>query len=70
MKVRDSGMPDEARWAQFFDARVALTALDFIRSKVVPKRSDFEYALAEWSFETEGTGTHVVYRMVGFPASR
>jgi SAM-dependent methyltransferase len=29
MKVRDSGMPDEAMWAQFFDARGILTALDF-----------------------------------------
>jgi SAM-dependent methyltransferase len=29
MKVRDSGMPDEAMWAQFFDARAILTALDF-----------------------------------------
>jgi SAM-dependent methyltransferase len=29
MKVRDSGMPDEAMWAQFFDARSILTTLDF-----------------------------------------
>jgi SAM-dependent methyltransferase len=29
MKVRDSGMPDEAMWARFFDARQILTELDF-----------------------------------------
>jgi SAM-dependent methyltransferase len=29
MKVRDSGMPNETMWAQFFDARGILTALDF-----------------------------------------
>jgi ubiquinone/menaquinone biosynthesis C-methylase UbiE len=29
MKVRDSGMPDEAMWAQFFDARQILAELDF-----------------------------------------
>ena len=29
MKARDSGMPDEAMWAQFFDARQILTALAF-----------------------------------------
>jgi SAM-dependent methyltransferase len=29
MKVRDSGMPDETMWAQFFDARQILTQLDF-----------------------------------------
>jgi ubiquinone/menaquinone biosynthesis C-methylase UbiE len=29
MKVRDSGMPDEAMWAGFFDARQILTQLAF-----------------------------------------
>jgi SAM-dependent methyltransferase len=29
VKVRDSGMPDEAIWAQFFDARQVLAELDF-----------------------------------------
>ena len=29
MKVRDSGMPDEAMWAGFFDARQILAELDF-----------------------------------------
>ena len=29
MKVRDSGMPDEAMWARFFDARQILAELDF-----------------------------------------
>ena len=29
MKVRDSGMPDEERWAGFFDARRILVQLDF-----------------------------------------
>ncbi len=43
--------------------RLEIVTPQFIRSKVVPERSDFKYALAEWSFETEGTGTHVVYRM-------
>ena len=29
MKVRDSGMPEEALWEGFFDARQILTTLDF-----------------------------------------
>lgn len=29
MKVRDSGMPDEAMWSAFFDPDLILTALDF-----------------------------------------
>jgi SAM-dependent methyltransferase len=29
MKVRDSGMPDEAMWARFFDARQILAELEF-----------------------------------------
>jgi Polyketide cyclase / dehydrase and lipid transport len=35
----------------------------FIKATVVPDRSDFKYAEAEWTLEPEGTGTHVVYRM-------
>ena len=35
----------------------------FIRATVVPDRSDFKYAKAEWRLEPEGNGTHVIYRM-------
>jgi hypothetical protein len=35
----------------------------FIKATVVPDRSDFKYAEAEWTLEPEGAGTHVVYRM-------
>lgn len=43
--------------------RLEVVTPQFIRSKVIPERSDFKYSLAEWSFEPEGTGTHLVYRM-------
>lgn len=43
--------------------RLELVTPQFIRSKVIPERSDFKYALAEWSLEAEGTGTRVVYKM-------
>ena len=33
MKVRDSGMPDEATWERFFDARQILTELAFTDPK-------------------------------------
>ena len=33
MKVRDSGMPDEKMWEEFFDARGILVQLDFIDSQ-------------------------------------
>jgi hypothetical protein len=34
-----------------------------IRATVVPDRSDFKYAQAEWTLEPEGSGTRVIYRM-------
>lgn len=43
--------------------RLEIVTPEFIRSKAVPERSDFKYALAEWTFEPEGDGTRVVYRM-------
>ena len=35
----------------------------YIRATVVPDRSDFKYAQAEWTLEPEGSGTRVIYRM-------
>jgi Polyketide cyclase / dehydrase and lipid transport len=35
----------------------------FIRATVIPDRSDFKYAKAEWTLEPEGSGTRVIYRM-------
>ncbi len=35
----------------------------FIRATVIPDRSDFKYAQAEWTLEPEGSGTRVIYRM-------
>jgi hypothetical protein len=35
----------------------------FIRATVIPDRSDFKYARAEWTLEPEGSGTRVIYRM-------
>jgi hypothetical protein len=43
--------------------RLEVVTPQFIRSKVVPERSDFKYALAEWTFEPEGSGTRLTYRM-------
>ena len=43
--------------------RLEVVTPQFIRSKVIPERSDFKYALAEWTLEADGTGTHVVYKM-------
>lgn len=43
--------------------RLEVVTPQFIRSKVIPERSDFKYSLAEWSFEREGAGTHLTYRM-------
>jgi hypothetical protein len=34
-----------------------------IRSKALPDRSDFKYALSEWTLEPEGAGTKVTYSM-------
>ncbi len=43
--------------------RLEVVTPEFIRSKVIPERSDFEYSLAEWTLKPENGGTHVVYRM-------
>jgi hypothetical protein len=43
--------------------RLEVVTPRFIRSKTVPERSDFKYSLAEWTFEAEGDGTRLVYRM-------
>lgn len=43
--------------------RLEIVTPRFIRSKTVPERSDFKYSLAEWTFEAEGSGTRLVYRM-------
>jgi hypothetical protein len=43
--------------------RLEVVTPRFIRSRVVPERSDFKYSLAEWTFEPEDGGTRVTYRM-------
>lgn len=43
--------------------RLEVVTPQFIRSRVVPERSDFKYSLAEWTFEPEDGGTRVTYRM-------
>jgi hypothetical protein len=43
--------------------RLEVVTPQFIRSRTVPERSDFDYALSEWTFAPEGTGTRVTYRM-------
>lgn len=43
--------------------RLEVVTAEFIRSTAVPERSDFKYAMAEWTFEAEGDGTRLVYRM-------
>ena len=43
--------------------RLEVVTPTFIRSTVVPERSDFRYATSEWTLEPEGIGTRVSYRM-------
>jgi hypothetical protein len=43
--------------------RLEVVTPRFIRSKAVPERSDFKYAMSEWTLEPEGGGTKVIYRM-------
>jgi hypothetical protein len=43
--------------------RLEVVTPTFIRSAAVPERSDFRYAIAEWTLEAEGEGTRVHYRM-------
>ena len=43
--------------------RLEVVTPQFIRSRVVPERSDFKYSLAEWTFEPEDGGTRLTYRM-------
>ena len=43
--------------------RLEIVTPQFIRSRTVPERSDFKYSLAEWTFEPEGAGTRLTYRM-------
>ena len=43
--------------------RLEVVTPQFIRSRVVPERSDFKYSLAEWTFEPEDDGTRVTYSM-------
>jgi hypothetical protein len=47
--------------------RLEVVAPRSIRATVVPERSDFKYALAEWTLEPEAGGTRLVYRMVMEP---
>lgn len=34
----------------------------FVRSRVVPEQSDFNYAMSEWTLEPEAGGTRMTYR--------
>jgi hypothetical protein len=43
--------------------RLEVVTPQFIRSRTVPERSDFKYALSEWTFAPEGEGTRVTYLM-------
>jgi hypothetical protein len=43
--------------------RLEVVTPQFIRSRTVPERSDFKYALSEWTFAPEGGGTRVTYLM-------
>lgn len=43
--------------------RLEIVTARFIRSRTIPERSDFKYSLAEWTFEAEGDGTRLTYRM-------
>lgn len=43
--------------------RLEVVTPQFIRSRVVPERSDFKYSVSEWSFVPEGNGTRVRYFM-------
>jgi hypothetical protein len=43
--------------------RLEVVTPQFIRSRTVPERSDFKYALSEWTFAAEGLGTRVTYMM-------
>ena len=44
--------------------RLEVVTPTYIRSAVVPERSDFRYSTAEWTLKSEGEGTRVHYRMV------
>jgi hypothetical protein len=43
--------------------RLEVVTPTYIRSAVVPERSDFRYATAEWTLTPEGEGTRIQYRM-------
>jgi hypothetical protein len=43
--------------------RLEVVTPRFIRSKAVPNRSDFKYAMSEWTLEPEAGGTKVTYTM-------
>jgi hypothetical protein len=43
--------------------RLEVVSPTFIRSTAVPERSDFLYAISEWTLAAEGEGTRIHYRM-------
>lgn len=43
--------------------RLEVVTPTYIRSAVVPERSDFRYSTAEWTLTPDGEGTRVHYRM-------
>jgi hypothetical protein len=43
--------------------RLEVVTPGYIRSRAVPDRSDFTYSMSEWTFEAEGDGTRVTYKM-------
>lgn len=47
--------------------RLEVVTPTFIRSTVVPERSDFRYATSEWTLSPDGAGTRIHYRMAVEP---
>ena len=43
--------------------RLEVVSPTFIRSSAVPERSDFRFAISEWTLTPEGEGTRIHYRM-------
>jgi hypothetical protein len=43
--------------------RLEVVTPGYIRSRALPERSDFAYALSEWRIEPDGDGSRVIYTM-------
>ena len=47
--------------------RLEKQAFTYIRTESIPEESDFKYAMSEWTFEPEGSGTRMSYTLVMEP---